>query len=307
MVDNFVTVASQVAVLFILLGVGALSGKTGLLNDGSIRGLTDFQLMIIAPCLIVDSYNIDFDRTMLHGVLITVVAALVFHLMNIVLAGVLVRDPDKGRQTALRFGVVFSNCGYMAIPLQNALLGSEGVFYGALFVAVFNIFLWTYGITVMSGGRDNVTIKSILLNPSIVAIVIGIALFVSPFRLPEVLALPIGHIAAMNTPVPMIIIGYQIYRRGIHVNGMSVASAIFTRLVVSPLILLGGLYLCGIRGSILIVCAVAASAPFAAATTMFSSKYGAGDVAVSAGTVSLSTLLSIITMPLIVGAAMALA
>ena len=121
-------------------------------------------------------------------------------------------------------------------------------------------------------------------------------------KLPQVISEPIGYLAALNTPLPMIVIGYHLASAGFNIKGAGTYAAIFVRLIISPLIMLGGLYLCGIRGTILVACVIAASAPCAAATTMFAEKFG-GDTTLSAACVSITTLLSVITMPLIVALA----
>ena len=180
---------------------------------------------------------------------------------------------EEARERVLRFGVVFSNAGYMAIPLQKALLGEDGVFYGAAYVAVFNLVLWSYGVMAMSGDRKALSARRLLLNPGVIGLAAGLLLFFTGIRLPAFLEAPVGHLAALNTPLPMLIVGL--------------------------------LYLCGMRGALLTACVIAASAPAAAATTMFATRYGQ-DARLSVNLVALSTLCSMLTMPLVVGAAKAL-
>lgn len=299
--DSFLTVAQQVLILFILIGVGFLCGKTRLLSDAAVKSCADIVLLVVTPCVIIQSFMRPFDSAMLGGLLQAALVSLLVHAGSILLAHLLLRDKDEARRRVLRFGTVFSNAGYMAFPLQEALLGETGVFYGAAYVAVFNVVLWSYGLLTMSGDRKALSGRKLVLNPGIIGLAVGLVLFIGSVPVPEVLASPISHLASLNTPVPMLIIGFYLARADIGRalrDGWGYA-AIGLRLVVIPLLALGGMLLCGLRGPLLVACTIAVSAPVAAATTMFATKYEQ-DTFLSVNLVSLSTLFSMVTMPLIV-------
>lgn len=304
MLSNILTVATQVLILFILILVGVISNKTKLLNKEAVKKLADFVLYIVSPAVIISSFNRKMDTAMLKGLGIIFIAAIVIHIINILMAYAFIHDKDKARERVLRMATVFSNCGYMSLPLQQAILGANGVFYGAAYVAVFNIVLWTFGEWLMKGG-GKVSFKNLILNPGILGTLIGIILFFTSIQLPEVIAEPIKYLAGLNTPVPMIIIGFHLAGANFKIKGINEILTMFLRLIVSPIIMVFGLYLLGIKGEVMIVSAIAASAPVAAVVTMFSNKYDA-DTPLSASMVSVSTIISIITMPIIVGIAQSL-
>lgn len=300
MAENILTVGNQVVILFVLIFVGFICGKTKLLNDGAIKGFTDFVLYVVSPCVIINSYQREFDIAMLKGLLLTLAASAASFVINIALSNLMIHDRDKRRESVLRFGAVFSNCGYMSLPLQSALLGDDGVFYGATYIAVFNVVLWTYGVWAMSGDKRNVSAKKILLNPGILGTAAGLCLFLLSVRLPEVLSAPVGYLAALNTPIPMVIIGYRLAKTKIRLRGGAVYMSMFVRMVLAPVLLIALFYFAGIRGGILVSLSIALSAPCAASTTMFAEKFN-GDTALSAAAVSVTTIVSVVTMPLIVG------
>lgn len=151
--EKFLTVAQQVLVLFLLIGVGFFCGKKGILGEKGAKAFTDVVLLFATPCVIIQSFMRQADPGLLPGLGIAAAAALAVHLITAAFCRLLFRDPDQARRRVLRFGVVFSNAGYMALPLQQALLGEEGVLYGAGYVAVFNVVLWSYGLVEMSGDR----------------------------------------------------------------------------------------------------------------------------------------------------------
>lgn len=308
MLQNFLTVGQQVLVIFILIAVGVICGKTKLIKEEGAQCLTSIVLYAVTPCLMVEAFQREFDPSMLLNLAIVALAAFGVHIISIIIARLLVHDKDKSRQTVLRFAVVFSNCGFMCLPLEEALLGSEGVFYGGAFVAVFNIMVWSYGLVMMSGDKKQLSIKRLVLNPGITGVLIGLIFFLLSIKLPDIVMAPISFLSDLNTPLPMLVIGYYLYKSSIReaLCDKKAYVAIALRLIAIPIISLAVLYLCGIRGTILLSTVIAASAPVAATTTMFATKFNKS-IPVSVNLVSLSTIFSIATMSAIVGFAQTIA
>lgn len=309
MLQNILIVSEQVVILFILIGLGYIAGKFKLMNAAVSSGMTNIVLYFVTPCVILNSFQRPYDSNMLHGLLIATAAAIISHVISILLAHLLVHQKDDRRKERVyRFSVVFSNCAFMSLPLQQALLGSDGIFYGAAYIAMFNILVWSYGLSIMSSSKTALSPKKILLNPGVLSVMIGILFFFTSFRFPEVIGKPIEYMAALNTPVPMFLIGFYLSQANLF-NVLKSANTFWVialRLIISPLIALILFYLCNLRGDILISCMIAVCAPVAAVTTMFAEKFGQ-DTEVSVGLVSASTLFSIITMPIIVGITQTLA
>ncbi len=303
MLENITLVATQVFVLFILMGVGFVSNKIKLLSEKTVSEVTSFVLYIVTPCVIINSFSRTFDKAYLKGLIITFFAAFASFFLNIIITRLVIRDKIKEKEKIARYGAVFSNAAYMAIPLQQALLGDDGVFYGAIYVAVFNIINWTYGVSLISSDKKYISLKKAIFNPGIVGTFFGILVFVMPFTLPNIIGRPIEYLAALNTPLPMVIIGYHLAESDFKIKGLSIYFSIAYRLIISPLLIMLLLYLIGVEKITMLSITIALSAPFAATTSMFSEKFG-GDTKLAATTVSLTTLLTIITMPLIIGLAM---
>lgn len=300
--ERFLTVGQQVLALFILIFTGFICGKKDILNETVARALADLTLLIATPCVIVESFMREVAPEKFVWLGVAALAALAVHGLSILLARLTIRDKVESRRRVLRFGVVFSNAGYMSIPLQKALLGEDGVLVGAAYLVVFNLVLWSYGLLEMSGQRSSLSVKKLVLNPGMIGLAAGLLVFFLPFSLPEMLAAPIRSLSALNTPLPMLVIGYYLgktdLKQALRDRGAYTAAGL--RLVALPMLSLGGMWLCGIRGTVLISCMIAVCAPAAAATTMFATRYSQ-DTALSVNLVSLTTLLSAVTMPLIVG------
>lgn len=302
MLTSFLSVGQQVVILFILISVGFITAKKKVFTKESIANLATFILYVVTPCVIIESFNRPFDSSMLTSLFIAFACAAFVHLLTICIVTFLIKDPEQARKRVLQFGVVFSNCGYMALPLQSALLGSDGVFFGAAFIAVFNLVVWTYGIRLMDDSGKASSIKEMFLNPGVISVAIGLFLFLTPFDLPQIIFTPVKLLAALNTPLPMVVVGY--YLSGItslaFLKDKKLLWSLSLRLIIVPLVSLALLYAVGIRGVLLTAMIIAAASPTGVNTVMFAVKFNK-DPQLGVTMVSVSTLLSIITMPLIVG------
>lgn len=299
--QSFFIIGQQVLILFIMIFVGFVCAKRSFFSEEGIKCITNFVLYIIIPCVIVNSFHREFDSAMMGNLLKAFFAAVFVHALNIIVVNLLMHDKDECRERVLKFASIFSNCGYMALPLQEVLLGQDGVFLGAVFIAVFNIFNWTYGLFLMGGKGTKISFKTVFLNPGVIGIIIGMIFFLTPLKLPHILLAPLQSFASMNTPLPTIVIGFYLAR----VPGLGVLKdakfclALLLRLIILPVVEMILLYLLGLRGSLLASIVIAASAPCAANTAMFAGKFGR-DTSLSVTLVSVSTLFSILTMPVIV-------
>lgn len=305
MIENLLVVSTQVVILFILIAAGFVCGKTKLITREGAKYLTDVVLYLATPCVIVSSFQqVQFDYNLLINLGITAICATLIQVLSIFVCRGVFRSKDEGRRKVLQFATIFSNCGFMSLPLQNALLGSTGVFYGSVFVAIFNIIVWSYGLMDMSGNRKDFSAKKLFLNPGVLGVAAAMILFFFNIQLPEIILSPINYLAGLNTPVPMLVIGFYLSQTSLFdtFRDRAVYGVIALRLITIPLISLIVMRLFGVTGDILIACTVAASAPTAATTTMFATKFNR-DVDLSVGIVSATTIPSIITMPLIIALA----
>lgn len=304
----FAEVFSQVLILMILVALGAMLSKTGILTESGVRSITDMVLMTVTPCVIIKSFVREFDAKALKGLLISFLIAVMVHIGFIVLSRIILHSKDISRERVLRLGVVFTNCGYMSLPLQEAILGEMGVFYGSSFIAIFNLFVWSYGIITISGDKKYLTPKKLVFNPGMIGLAVGLVIFLFSLPVPKIIYQPISFIAALNTPLPMIIIGYHLSKTDIlkSIKDQQCLLASLVRMLLLPSVAIALMYLCRVRGDMLVSAAISCSAPTAAITTMFASKFG-GDTELSVNMVSLTTIMSLLTMPLIITAAQLIA
>jgi len=301
---NFLIVAQQVAILFVLMGVGFACRKTKLIDDSSIKGFVNLLILIVTPSLIMDCFQREYDPSMLSSLGIGFLVAIIAHFVVIGMAYAFVRHWADGTERVLRVAAVFSNAGFMGIPLEQAIFGDVGAFYGIIYVVVFNLFMWSWGLWVMGGKMKPV---AMFVNPGTIGIILGLPLFFFSIHLPQVVHTPIHYIAGLNTPLAMVVIGYYLAgaRLGAAIRMKMTILAAAIRLVIYPLLLTLAMYPFRhlLDRTMLLALITAASAPVAAMVSMFAAKYDR-DIDVSVGIVSGTTLLSIVTMPIVIAIAM---
>lgn len=305
MLDIFFTVSQQVLILFIIMIIGIICTKAKFFSEEVINGIAKFVLYTVTPCVIINSFNREFDFSMLKGLGISLFVAFSVYAFSILIANLILKDSEESRILVLKFGTIFSNCGYMALPLQQALLGTDGVFYGAAYIAAFNLVNWTYGLWLMGGNGTKLTLKKIFINPGVIGVGIGLIFFLTPLSLPSVFSSVIVNLSNLNTPLPMLIVGFYISQIPSFavLKDKNLIITIFFRLVIIPLCALGALFALGLRGPVFVSMVIAASAPSAVNTVMFAVMFKR-DAKLAVTTVAFSTLLSVISMPLIVSLAM---
>jgi len=311
MLDNLLLVSKQVGVLFVLMAVGCLCNRCRLLNGVAIKGVTGLLMLIVTPCVIIHSFIQQRFSPSLLGDLGWALAVAVFaHVIGSAIALICLHDRDARREGVLRFAAIFSNAGFMGLPLEYAILGADGVFFGAMYVVVFNLVCWTWGVAVMCRGAKATNLRSILVNPGTVGVALGLPFFLFSVNPPEVVGRPIQMLADLNTPLAMIMVGWYLAEadlRPVLCRG-AVYGVAALRLLVVPLAVIGALV--GLRACVstlnpvmAVAIATAASAPVAALTTVIAARFDR-DVTTATGLVSGTTLLSILTMPPIVGFAL---
>ena len=305
MLQSVLTVGQQVLILFILSGVGFALGKAKMVGEAFSRGCSQLIMYVVSPCMMVVAFQRSFEKEGFHNFCMALLLAVLIHLLGIAMAQLFFRQKTE-KAVALRFSVVHSNSGFMGYPLQMALLGTIGIFYGSAYVTVFTVCSWTYGLMQMSGGRVKASAKTLLLNPGVLSVVVAMALYLGNVSLPELILTPVTYLSQLNTPLPMVVVGYQLSQANILavLRGWDTWLAIFLRLIVTPAIALGLCLLLHADHAVAVAVVAAASAPCAALLSIFAARFER-DTALASGLVAAETLLSALTMPVLVGLAVA--
>ena len=290
----------QIAIMALLMAVGIYLSRKGFLSPQGTKDLGAILLRIIIPCVIVKSYITTYSRERLLELALSAGLALVAFILAMGIAYLVYGK----RRRIENFAAAFCNAGFIGIPLAQAVIGDEGVFYMAASVALLNLFQWTYGVYIMTDRRDSISAKTIVKNPVVIAIVIGIALFLSRLPVPGILTSTLGYIAGMNTPVAMIRMGtYMAKLPWRKLLDKRAYGCVLLRLVVIPAVVLAVFWALPISNqNVALAAYLAAATPVVANICVFAQQYDC-DYEFSVVTVCLSTVLSIVTVPLMVSLA----
>ncbi len=310
---------NQILIIFIIIVAGIICYKVGLIDDATNSKLSNILLMLVNPIVIFTSYQRDFSKNLLQGLLISLLLSVITHIISILISYIIIRKKRRRKlkvdgKTNVeyvsnndveveRLSCIYSNVGFMGIPLVNGILGSEGVFYVTAAITIYHMFLWTHGVIVMSGSKD-LNIKGILkrlLSPSIIAITLGFICFVLQIRMPDVVNSALNHIAGLNTPFAMLIAGVTIARANIFklLVKYRIYMIAFLKLLFIPIICLLLYSRFRIYDKVLITAAIMAASPSATSNILFSIKYNKNSV-YAAEIFTVTTLLCAATLPLIV-------
>jgi malate permease and related proteins len=293
-------VINQVAILFIIMGIGMFARKKKMLNDEVKKGFTDFLLTIALPCMIVSSFNQEFSMDILLNAGSILLFSVITHIASYYIGKILYFKSSDDKKNVLRYFTVFTNAGFMGYPVVQALYGATGIFYASFYSIPARVFMWTLGVMLFAKKKESSYVKQILLNPGIIAVAIGLIPFLLSFKFPAVISQTLGIMGDMTTPLSMMLIGAMLAEadiKGLFESEVFYGS--FIRLIAIPVVTLLILKAIGVTGDILGVTVVLTAMPAGSFTAILAAKYKANETFAS-NCVFVTTLLSIITIPLII-------
>ena len=309
---NLLEVAKLVLILYLIAGVGFFADKIGKFTEKAARLATGLLFYIVTPCVIINSFaNIDKSKVQIKGLAIALVFYLITYAIAIPLANMLFKRQPANKRNIYRYATIYANCGYLGIPMAQEIIGDEGVFYCPIGIAVFNALAFTQGIIqINEDTRDKAQLSpvKILFNPGTLGIFLGIPVFilgVYGVSLPDIIAVPIEKLGSMNTPLAMVCLGTYLAHTDIRktfTDKNNYIVALF-RLLIIPLclfaiILAVNKFIIAVPAIIAASLMVSACPPSANNTVLFASNFDK-DTGLASTTVASSTILSIITMPVI--------
>jgi len=293
-------VIDQVIMLFLVLLVGFYARKRQIINEEMTGRLGDLLLQVTQPLLIISSFNFDLSGEVLFNALLVIVLSVLIHSFFILITRFLYRRYEKNVRSVLRYVTIFANCGFMGFPILQSIFGSRGVFYGSLYAMPFNVFALYYGMKIFSGKSDENAIRNIVTHPIIISVIVGMILFLLKIQLPRPVSEAMALTGSVTSPLSMLIIGAllaEVPLRGI-LHGTYIYLGSVMRLIIVPLLVYGLLSLLPLPKEVFQICVILAAMPAAANTAIMAEKYG-GDALLASRFISITTMFSILTIPLI--------
>lgn len=294
------TIGKQILTMFLYMGIGFLLYRRKLITKEGSKSLAHLLLYCVLPCVIIRSFGIARTPENTVELLASLALAAVSLLLSMLISAILFRKSPIDN-----FGCAFSNAGFMGFPLITALLGSEAVFYAAGFVALLNALQWTYGQWVLTGNRKQISAGAVIKNPIIISLAVGLILFFTGISLPSIIANTMSSLAALNAPVAMIVLG--VYLAQTDIGKMLTTPRLYwgsaVRLVIIPAAtILVLLPFAGKFNHISMALLLVAAAPVGSNVAVYAQKLDL-DYTYAVQTICISTILSIISMPLMIGLA----
>ena len=295
-------VFQKLVVLFLIMGVGVyLTHKEIFTRDVTFK-LSKFLTTYVAPSLFVSSFiQQEFSLHRLILLLVMIGSAFFLLLTRIFLVKFLLAD-DRNMD---KYAALFANVGFMGTPLAEAVGGANAVFFISGFVVANQIMQWTYGIYLISEGKTTINFRSVLTNPAMIATVIGLFFFILPYQLPVVVTDAIDTIAKLNTPLSTLVLGSYFYKADFKEIFFYKPAyyAAFLRLILTSAISIGLIWLLPVQEhDMKLALTIASSSPTAMNAALLSQVYG-GDYEYGSRLVLLTTVLSLISIPLMMSLA----
>lgn len=313
---NFDALYTVVATLMVIIAIGFICRKVGIINDVSSKNLSKLVLMVGQPAMLIYSMssaeynaeNVNIAWTMLW-------LGFVYHGVLAVLGYFLALPYRKNidEEKISEFSIMFANCAFIGFPIFEALLGPTGLFMASFLVFSFNVLLWTWGLAIFARKRNDIklNIKKIIFNFGTIPCVIGFALYLLKvpaigFELPLFITKAAGYLTNICTPVSVLIIGALIatqspkrifcswklyYFNAIKLFVLPLLVCLISK-VILILVPVDGLYMYAVFAT------AAAALPSAAAVTMMSETHGL-DSGYSSVIVGTTSLLSVLSLPIV--------
>ena len=291
------TIIQQILTMFLYMAAGYCLFRSKLVSKEGSVGFAPTLIYLILPCAILQSFFTERTPEKISALGISFLWGIVVLLLAMAVSAILFR-----KRPVDNFGGAFSNAGFMGIPLITSMLGQECVFYVAGMIAFLNILQWFYGQPILSGKKEKLSVWVILKNPLVIALLLGLAAFLTGFRPPVLVSRCIASVSAMNGPVAMIILGFYLAQTNLRslFGKASTYLVSAVRLLLIPLLTLLLLAVApGVSADIKLALLLAASAPIGANVAVYAQKLGK-DYVYAVETVCLSTLFSILSMPAII-------
>ncbi len=286
--------------MFIILIIGLGCSMKGLITKEGNKQLSKVALYIVNPMLIFMSYqDCEYSSTLLKGLLWSfLLSGISFGVM--ILLSTLIISQKRPEHSLERFSVVYSNCGFIGMPLIRGIYGTEGVLYLTAYITLFNILVWTHGYMTMKESRDFKSFVKAATSPSVIAVFVGLLSYLTQKHLPDILHSSLKYISEMNTPLAMLIAGSAAAQTNVlkALKNKALYMVSVYKLLALPLVAFLLVHFLPAPHMVKMVVLIASACPVATTGTMFAIQFDKNPERCSEF-FAVTTLLSGITLPIV--------
>lgn len=298
----------QVLLLVVMLIPGFIFRKLKFGEEKFAKGVANLTLYVGQPFLIIKPFLTDFRMEIVENMIQIAIFSIVAHALFFGVAMLFFKKVPIEKKKVFRFAVIFSNAGYMGIPLIEAFMGSEAAIYAAIYQIGFNLFIWSIGCYIYSEDKQYISVKKMFINPATVSIAIGLFFFLTPLSQYVTGFEPLNEcvkaLSGMVSPLVMILVGFHMAAVDWKTifKDFNLYKCIFLRLILCPVLIwavLRVLMIAGLCSDVTMqVVLISSATPCATSVGVFAEKFNC-DTRTSGKLVPISTILALGTMPLV--------
>lgn len=294
---------SRLGTIGVILALGFLLGKLKLISPKTNKDLVNLLLTVFMPASLFaafpTAYNDETSDLFKSGLLAGVLVMVALIIVSKIIFNKKLYD-DKLRYES-QFALIFNNATFLGYPIIASTFGEQGVIPYCGFIIAFNVALFSYGVYLFKHKVDGKLILNVITNPNIIAVVLGVIVFITGFQLPSFATDAVKFTGNATTALSVICVGYMLSNAKFFklIKKWKLILTAAAQLVLGPLIAYWLLTLLNFPTEVIAVCTLIQALPTATSLGLFASKYG-GDQTEASELVTVSTLLSIVLMPIMV-------
>lgn len=295
------TFYARLAAIGLILILGFFLGKFKLISEKTNRELTNLLLTVFMPASLFMAFPAEYDESAAGIFLAGLGGGFLIMLILIILAKLIFNPRWTGKELSYesQFAMIFNNATFLGYPIVVSTFGTSGVLAYCGFIVAFNIALFSYGIWLFERKITWRLVRSVIFNPNIIAVFLGMALFILSVELPSFIGDAVSYVGAVTTPLSIICIGYMLSQaklRKVLTKWRLMVTAL-VQLLLGPMVTWGVLTLLQFPTEVIQVCTLIQALPTATSLGLFAVKYG-GNASEASELVTISTIFSVVTMPL---------
>lgn len=295
----FTALFNMMGMMFLLMASGCLLKKINIITVEGKKVLTNLILYVFLPCNIVKAFCMKLEGATYVSFGTALLVAILIQVLSLLIAKTAYYKSGKATKPVYQYGTVCSNAGFIGNPLAQENFGDTGLLYASIFLIPLRIVMWTAGISYFSTDADKkAALKKVMVHPCMVAVYIGMILMISGITLPTVLMNSLQSYSNCCTGMTMMYIGTIL--ADVDFKTICDKEQIYfavIRLVIIPVIVLGGCWLFHVDLLITGVSVLLSATPAGSTTSILAAKYGADENA-AARSVVFTTALSVISIPI---------
>ena len=284
--------------IFMLTAAGFMLRKLSIITPQTRKGLTDFVILFVLPCNIINSFLIEMSMEVLLACVVVLAVSIAIQIVCDISGRVIYRKAPPEQQQVLRYGTLCPNSAFLGTPLVEGIYGMEGVVLASIYLIPQRIVMWSAGVAIFSGSKDKNAIKKVLTHPCVICAGVGLIIMIFQIPMPEFFSKTVSTVSSSTVSLSMIVVGGILAEIDIR-TVVSRRTLYFSliRLIILPGVVLVACKLLGLSPLVASVSVILTAMPAGTTTAILAEKYGC-DSGFAVKCVFLSTLLSLLSIPL---------